>query len=180
VAPSDPTDAELMRLARAGQRDAFARIVGRYQQHLVNLFRRLGAETHGAEDCAQETFLRLYRSLDRYSPMAPFPAYLFTIARHAWIDSRRRSARHEHDEEPVEALEAPAPAGSPTDDRMDLRAALAVLPAHLRVVVVLTVDEGLSYPETAAVLGIPVGTVKSRMFHAVRALREALHAGTER
>jgi RNA polymerase sigma-70 factor (ECF subfamily) len=175
-----PSDIDLALLARGGDREAFAAIVSRHGGRLVNLFRRLGADVHGAEDCAQETFLRLYRSLDRYSPRAPFAAFLYTIARHAWVDWTRRSRRRET--EPVEAIEAKeGPAtGIKVDDRLDLRAAVAALPDHLRLVVVLGIDEGLRYEEIGAVLGIPVGTVKSRMFHAVRALREALHAEAER
>ena len=78
-------------------------------------------------------------------------------------------------------IEAPAKeAGAGADERLDLRAAVAALPEHLRLVIVLGVDEGLAYAEIAGVLGIPEGTVKSRMFHAVRALREALHAEADR
>jgi RNA polymerase sigma-70 factor (ECF subfamily) len=145
----------------------------------VNLFRRLGADAHGAEDCAQETFLRLFRSRERYRPAAPFAAFLYTLARHSWVDWSRRAPRR------TAALAEDAPMQStqekvPIDDRLDLESAVQVLPDHLRWVVLLSVDHGLSYPEIGAVLEIPVGTVKSRMFHAVRKLREALHARSRR
>ena len=65
------------------------------------------------------------------------------------------------------------------DDRLDLQAAVRALPEHLRWALVLNVNQGLSYAEIATVLDIPLGTVKSRMFHAVRKLREALHARLE-
>ena len=176
-------DFELMLRARDGDRAAFARIVSLHQGRLVNLFRRLGADVHGAEDCAQETFLRLYRSLDRYEPRAPFAAFLYTIARHAWVDWSRRKTRQEAQiVQTIGTMDAGLKAAPEAlaDDRLDLRAAVARLPEHLRLVVGLGVEDGLGYAEIAALLGIPVGTVKSRMFFAVRALREALHAGKER
>ncbi len=166
-------DEELMDLSRAGSRDAFGALVRRHQQPLLNFFLRLGADIHGAEDCAQESLLRLYRYRDRYTPSSPFPAFLYTLARHAWIDCSRRRARRAA--VPLERAAAMGSERAP-DDRLDLRAALATLPQKLRMVLVLSVDQGLNLAEIAAVLGIPTGTVKSRMFHAVRRLREVLHA----
>ncbi len=167
------SDAELMDLIRAGQQEAFAALVRRHQQPLLNFFVRLGADIHGAEDCAQEALLRLYRYRDRYAPSAPFTAFLYTLARHAWIDWSRSRARR-----PALPLERAAAMGAerPADDRLDLRAALVALPERLRMVLVLSVDQGLNLAEIAAVLEIPAGTVKSRMFHAVRRLREVLNA----
>jgi RNA polymerase sigma-70 factor (ECF subfamily) len=174
---NEPSDVELMLLVAGGDREAFGTLVRRHQQQLMNLFRRLGADAHGAEDCAQETFLRLFRSRLSYRPSAPFPAFLYTLARHSWVDwSRRRQRRMSVtlDEAPMESDE-----GSVSiDDRLDLEAAVQGLPDHLRWVVLLSVDRGLSYPDVGDVLDIPVGTVKSRMFHAIRRLREALHART--
>lgn len=169
-----------MRLARLGNREAFTGLVRRHQKALMNFFFRLGADVDGAEDCAQETFLRLFRSLDRYRPRAPFGAFLYTIARHSWVDRCRRAARHEA--EPLDTLEqgSPGAGDGSRDDRLDLRQALAALPEHLRMVVILSVDQGLSYAEIAAVLEIPLGTVKSRMHFAIRRLQEALNARTIR
>jgi RNA polymerase sigma-70 factor (ECF subfamily) len=173
-----PSDIDLMRLVSGGDREAFAAIVRRHQRPLVNLFRRLGADAHGAEDCAQETFLRLFRYRMRYRPTAAFAAFLYTLARHSWVDWSRRAARRACsmiDEAMIELDPR-----MPIDDRLDLEAAVRGLPDHLRWVVLLSVDRGLSYPEIGSVLGIPAGTVKSRMFHAVRRLREALHARAPR
>ena len=175
----EPSDIELMLLVAGGDREAFAVLVRRHQGPLMNLFRRLGADVHGAEDCAQETFLRLFRYRLRYRPSAPFLAFLYTLARHSWVDWSRRRPRGVSatlDEAPMESDEE----SISIDDRLDLEAAVQGLPDHLRWVILLSVDQGLSHPEVGAVLEIPVGTVKSRMFHAVRRLREALHARAPR
>ena len=168
-------DADLMALAGRGDRDAFAALVRRHQGRLLGLFRRLGIDAHGAEDCTQETFLRVFRSSSAYRPIAPFQAFLYRLARQSWVDWRRRERRRarvgaaDFDGVPAE------PAGS-LDDHLDLELAVRRLPEHLRWVILLGVEAGLAYAEIGAVLEIPVGTVKSRMFHAVRRLRRTLHA----
>lgn len=171
-----PSDSDLMRLARSGRQEAFAEIVRRHQRALVNRFRRLGVDHHGAEDCAQDTFLRLYRCLRTYRPVAPFGAFLCRLARQAWIDWVRRQTRERAVSLGSAEGSFPAPAEGAVEERLDLRAALASMPEHWKEVVLLSIDEGLTYAEISEVLGIPAGTVKSRMFYAVRWLREALHA----
>lgn len=173
-----PADVELMRLFQAGCQDAFALLVRRHQQPLVNLFLRLGADVHGAEDCAQETFLRLFKYRDKYHATAPFPAFLYTLAHNAWVDWFRRASRWQRSLG-ARAKAAEPTAAPPSDDRLDLDLAVRALSPHLQWVVVLSVNQGLSYAEIAAVLGIPTGTVKSRMFHAIKKLREALHVPVE-
>ena len=171
----EPSDHELMRRFSSGDEGAFTALVHRHQQPLMNFFRRLGVDGDYAEDCAQETFVRLFRYGRRYRPAAPFTVFLYQLARHSWVDWSRRGARWKMSgldgvKEPVtrEAVRV--------DDRLDLAGAIVDLPEHLRWVVVLSVEQGLSYAEIAAVLEIPLGTVKSRMFHGVRRLREALGA----
>jgi RNA polymerase sigma-70 factor (ECF subfamily) len=172
----DPrVDAELMALAGRGDRDAFAALVRRHQGPLLGLFRRLGTDAHGAEDCAQETFLRVFRSSAAYRPIAPFPAFLYRLARQSWLDWRRRELRRGRAGfSDFEGM--PAEPGGSIDDHLDLELAMRALPDHLRWVVLLAVEAGLAYAEIGAALEIPVGTVKSRMFHAVRRLRRTLHA----
>jgi RNA polymerase sigma-70 factor (ECF subfamily) len=167
-------DPDLMALVADGQDGALETIVRRHQRPLVNFFCRLGADGDGAQDCAQETFLRLFRYRDRYRPSAPFGSFLYTLARHAWADWRRRIERRKAVR--LEGEEEPGEEDGTRDERLDLEAALRSLPEHLRWVVTLSVYQGLAYAEIAEVLEIPLGTVKSRMFHAVRRLREALHA----
>jgi RNA polymerase sigma-70 factor (ECF subfamily) len=162
-----------------GDPDAFRLLSERWRPRLVNFCRGLGADLSSAEDGAQETLLRVYRYRRAYRPTAPFPAFLFTLARRAFLDLRRSATRWAdrartgafEDGEP----EPPDPArGLPAADRIDLAGAVAALPRRLRDVVEWGAIRGLPYEQVAVLLGIPVGTVKSRMHHAVRRLRSAL------
>ncbi|MFN0059460.1 MAG: RNA polymerase sigma factor [Planctomycetota bacterium] len=161
----------------AGSGDAFAELVRSHQHALLNLFRRLGADVHSAEDCAQETFVRLYRVREKYRPSAPFASFLYTLARNSWIDYVRARGKWRVST-PDDELFTTGGDGA-WDDRLDLLEAVARLPEATRWVLVLSLQQGLNYAEIADVLDVPLGTVKSRMFYAVRRLREALHARVE-
>jgi RNA polymerase sigma factor (sigma-70 family) len=156
----------------AGDATAFAGLSERWRPRLVNFFRGLGADRDGAEDCAQEALVRVYRYRASYRPASPFPSFLFTLARRSFLDWRRKGVRFPTlaDEE---ARAASVPAAEPAR-RLDLALAVAALPRRLRQVVELGAIRGLAYDRVALLLGIPVGTVKSRMHHAVLRLREAL------
>jgi RNA polymerase sigma-70 factor (ECF subfamily) len=169
------SDARLMELVREGRRDAFVEIVHRYQRILVNFFVRMNASYSTAEDLGQTTFARLYEYRDRYRPSAPLGAFLHTLALHAWVDWTREERRQPEPAD-VETLSRKPKdgGGGRLDDRMDLQAALGSLSEKLRSVVVLTYFQGLSRQDVALVLGVPVGTVKSRLFLAMEELREHL------
>ncbi len=177
-----PDDFALMAAVREGDSAAFRTLSERWRGRLVNFFRGLGADADGAEDCAQEALLRVYRYRDDYRPDHPFPAFLFTLARRAFLDWRRRSSRHE---KRVQSLPDDdrfgAPAGkdpvAEAADRLDLAEAIARLPRRLKDVVELGAIRGLPYHQVSALLGLPVGTVKSRMHHAVKRLRAMLGEG---
>ena len=192
-------DRELMLAARAGSREAFTALVARWEARLLTFFVRQGGDRDLAEDCTQEVFVRLYRARDRYTPEASFATFLFTIARHYWIDvtrarrvrpDLRRTGARDGDRGEGEgedlvnrvADEMPAPPVSAmlADDLVQLRAALAKLPETLRDVVQLGVIEALPYSEVASLLAIPIGTVKSRVHAAVGALRTLLARGASR
>jgi RNA polymerase sigma-70 factor, ECF subfamily len=172
-----------------GESAAFSTLSDRWRPRVVNFLKGLGADLHGAEDCAQETLLRVYRYRHEYRPDVPFPAFLFTLARRSFLDWRRRVVRWSSRSAPLPDDEpglAPtsnesvaADPASVSADRIDLAAALATLPRRLRDVVELGTIRGLAYERVAAVLGIPVGTVKSRMHHAVERLRKALGDGAD-
>jgi RNA polymerase sigma-70 factor (ECF subfamily) len=171
-----------MAALRLGDPGAFDTLSVRWRPRLVNFFRGLGADLHGAEDCAQEALLRVYRYRDAYRPQVPFPAFLFTLGRRSFLDWRRRVVRWGRGTASLSADEpSMAPVGDDATrahaDRIDLAAALATLPRRLRDVVELGAIRGLPYHQVAALLGVPVGTVKSRMHHAVRRLRERLGHG---
>ena len=172
-AGGEPDDFALMAAVQQEQRDAFAVLIRRHQSAVVNLFRRLGAN-HDAEDLAQDTFLRLYRYRLRYRPTAKFTTFLYTLARHAWADHLRRAWKRERiaDRGRVEQADCDAAAQDRARTRLDAQAALDRLPEKLRRVVVLSLYQGLRYEDIAAVLRVPVGTVKSRMFLAMGRLKE--------
>lgn len=173
---TDALDVADMQATANGDRAAFDRILLRHQNFLVNFFRRLGACQGMAEDLAQETFVRLYKWRARYQPTARFVTFLFTLARHAWADSLRMRGRRI-----VMATEWDPDVHDPGRDdsarqdlHLDMQDALLQLEEGQRMVVLLNTFEGLNYAEIGAVLGIPEGTVKSRMFHAMRKLRAYL------
>jgi len=186
------TDEEtrLMQRVAAGDAAAFTALVERVLPRLLGYFRRLGADSALAEDCAQEVLLKIYRVRTRYRARARFITYLFHVARNHWIDVYRHRkagpATVSADAPGKEGeglglsgdLEGSAPAPSAGAEGRELARALeraigALGPEH-REVFVLAQVESLRYQEIANILGIPVGTVKSRMHAAVRQVRERL------
>lgn len=172
-------DADLMlRVCGWDDRDAFAVLVVRHQKKLLNFFIRSGVQYDG-EDLVQQTFLRLYRYRTRYVATAKFTTFLFLLARQVWIDELRRYKRRERLRERLAAephleFDEPAGASAGVAGDLDLARALAALPEGLRQVVELGVYQDLAYADVAEILGIPVGTVKSRMFNALAKLRGLL------
>jgi len=186
--PCDPLAA-----LRAGDPKPFEAFVRSHARTLYAFFRRQGAGLHKAEDLAQEVFLKLHHHAPQYRPDERFAAFALRVARNIWIDDRRRAGARLS----PSSLEPRTPSGVPVplDSRVvsglseepgpfdhavtveegaRLHAALQELAPHHRAVFELGGLEELSYAEVSSLLGIPVGTVKSRMFHALRKLRQAL------
>ncbi|MDI6774870.1 MAG: sigma-70 family RNA polymerase sigma factor [Verrucomicrobiota bacterium] len=168
-------DTELMRLVQRGRQQAFVALVRRHQNALLNFFRAMGVGSD-AEDMAQDTFARLFNYRKRYKPTAKFTTFLYLLARQVRIDGLRKNKRYAGLMEGF-AREREVREDTPRAPRTsgyDLDAALASLPETMRSVVVLNVCRGLKYEEVAEALEIPLGTVKSRMFVALRKLKELL------
>jgi RNA polymerase sigma-70 factor (ECF subfamily) len=170
----------------AGESALFEAFVMAEMGTLLGFFRRLGARPGEAEDLAQDTILKLFRSAHRYQPAGRFQAYAFRAARNVWIDSRRRAGVRERalggsEEGQDDLLDVqPGSEREPFEhlslaERSELleRAVQRLDDAH-RVVFELGVLQELSYAEVSELVGIPVGTVKSRVHNAVRKLREML------
>ncbi|HET6408037.1 MAG TPA: RNA polymerase sigma factor [Chthoniobacteraceae bacterium] len=168
-------DALLMLDAARGSEVAFATIVRSHQQSLVNFFTRMGARSD-CEDLVQETFVRLFRYRQQYRPAARFTTFLYHLARNVWADRGRKIIRFER--LTTEYANERRMAGSGTTPRtgesVDVERALERLSPKLREVIVLNIYQGLRYQEVANVLEIPLGTVKSRINHALAALKEIL------
>ena len=167
-------DIALMLRAKADDLAAFSQLVRKHQNAVMNFFLRSGVY-RDVEDLAQEAFLKLHRARHGYRPSAKFTTFLYLIARQVMIDSIRRGARRAkllegYGKEADAAEDAPAKRG----ERGDAERALASLSPAMRETVVLVVMQGLTHTEAAEVLGVPAGTVKSRISAAMRQMRATL------
>jgi RNA polymerase sigma-70 factor (ECF subfamily) len=137
---------------------------------LLGYFRHQPALAGSAEDLLQDTFVRALKHRDRLETAVSRRAYLFGIARHVGLDALRRVKPD------GEAAELQGISEAPPDERLEsMRAAIAELPPHHREALALKLQQDLSYEEIAEVLDIPVGTVRSRLHHAVLRLRQTLN-----
>jgi RNA polymerase sigma-70 factor (ECF subfamily) len=176
-ARADPErDAQLMAEVAKSSQAAFVELVRRHQNGLLNFFRRMGVHTD-AEDLVQETFLRVFKCRHRYRPTARFTTFLYVLARHVAADHGRRAGRasrlQANLQTDAEAVLAARP--GPPAQGLDAAAALSGLSPKLREVAVLNICQGFKYQEVAEILGIPLGTVKSRINMALRELRKIVH-----
>ncbi len=157
-----------------------------HAESLYRLARRLGASRAEAEDLLQETYLRAVRALERAGPCGNARAWLHRIMRNAWLDGSKWTARHpesgglENDDENAGIDTGRAPLrGDAELERLrgvvsdEIQSALQALPLGAREIVLLDL-EGFTETEVAEIAGCAVGTVKSRLARARRALRERL------
>ncbi len=162
----DEPDPAQVRAAAQGDVEAFTALVRAWQEPVWRFLCHLVGDRTTAEDLTQEVFLRAHRSLHGVRERARFSTWLFAIARNAAIDLHRREVRGGA---VLRLVGAASPAPAPDDD-VALRLGLASLSPKLREALVAVEVLGLPYHEAARVLGVPEGTVKSRTFHARRAM----------
>ena len=180
--PLGEAGADPLEALRRGDTGPFEQLVVARTRTFFGFFRRLGASVEEAEDLTQELFVRLHRSRARYRSRGRVHAFCLRVARNVWIDRcRRAGVRPDSRGTEQELLEhvddgAPEPAGrlEREEERERCRVALGSLPPAQREVVRLSVLEGLSHGEVSSELDVPVGTVKSRLFYALRRLGELL------
>ena len=180
-------DIRIMERIRDDDRQAVVELVDRYQHELVGFFYHQCWDQLLAEELAQDVFVNVYRARHRYQATAKLRTWLYRIAHNLWIDHIRRQ-RHGNislDAQVggaslrlVDVLAAPAGADPDATGGEHITAriqqAVSALPAGQRDVFVLANNQGMKYQDIAEVLGIPEGTVKSRMHSAVRTLRDEL------
>lgn len=178
-----PEDIDLVRRALAGSQDAYRDLLLRYQRPVLSLIRRMIRNSSLAEDLAQEVFLKAFRALASFDQNRKFSSWLFKIAHNTAIDQLRRKELStvplespDRDQTDLVAVLPDASAETPAGraQRRDLAAAIEGAVASLkplyREVVVLRYSEGLTYEEIAAITDLPLGTVKTHLFRARKAM----------
>ncbi len=179
-------DEQLVLRVLGGSEDAFRDLVRRYQRPIFALILRMVRDPADAEELAQEVFVKAYRALDRFDRSKKFSSWLFKIAHNASIDRLRRKRiatvplETSEDEGDLLSVVPDPRAASPAaaTERGELaaafEAALGRLRPAYREVVVLRFQEGLAYEEIAEVTGLPLGTVKTHLHRARKALAREL------
>jgi RNA polymerase sigma-70 factor (ECF subfamily) len=166
------SDEALMLEFQKGSAEAFTELFHRYAQRLYGFFRRRLDHPTRAEELTQDVFVAVLKGATRYEPRALFRTYVYSIAVRMLMAERRRSSR-----EIVDAAQAADPVQpAQSETAAWVRDAVGRLEATEREILLLREYEELSYEEIAQVLGIPVNTVRSRLFRARLALRELLEA----
>jgi len=184
----DP-DAHLMLRVKRGDLEAFEELVNKYKQPVTNLVCRMLGDATEAEDLAQNVFVQVYKSADRYRVSAKFTTWLFTIARNLCLNEIRRRSRH-----PAESLDAPHPERedqplrqfedaktfSPPDALLHgeldqkIQQALSELPENQRLAILLCRQDELSYEDIARVLGCSLSATKSLIHRGRETLKQKL------
>jgi RNA polymerase sigma-70 factor, ECF subfamily len=167
---------EAIEACRRGEREAFDRLVLRYQRDVYRLCYRYVNDHEDANDLAQEVFLKAWRAIGRFRGDSSFSTWLYRIAVNACLNFR--AIRRPATQELPEALADPVPgalARAESDDTARrLRAAIARLPEKQRATLILKVYHDLTHEEVAGILGAAVGTVKANLFHALGNLRRLM------
>jgi RNA polymerase sigma-70 factor, ECF subfamily len=172
-----PTDAELIGLVVAGDRDAFDQIMRNHEDRVFSVCLRIMTSRDLALDATQETFLTVFRKANQFKGNSALGTWIYRIAVNTCYDQLRKGKRRRTEAMPEgfdprdpsaeEALESAAL-------RPEIQAALDQIPTDFRSAIILSDLEGMSLPEVANVLGVPVGTVKSRLFRGRRLLAQRL------
>jgi RNA polymerase sigma-70 factor (ECF subfamily) len=181
---SEPDDVELMRLAGGGDEQAFEQLVERHQNLVIGTVAKMLGGVEGAEDIAQQVFVRVWQSAPRYRPEAKFTTWLLTIVRNLVFNETRRRRRgfvqpFENDDGSVPDIhdlsmrDASAELGE-RELREAIDAAIAALPEAQRMAIILRRFEDMPYEDIAEVLKTSVPAVKSLLFRAREDLRERL------
>jgi RNA polymerase sigma-70 factor, ECF subfamily len=184
----DP-DAALMLRAKRGDREAFASLVDKYKQPVMNFVYRSLRDEIEAEDLAQNVFLQAYRSRGRYRQTAKFSTWLFTIARNLCLNEIRRRSRHpaesieeahaEHEDQPRQQYEDKSQFTPPdkllhAELARKIEEALAELPENQRTAILLCRQDEMSYEEIAEILDCSLSATKSLIHRGRETLKEKL------
>jgi len=186
-------DYKLIKLCLRGKKEAFAKLVDKYNRRVYNLAYRLTSNPEKAKDISQEAFIKIYRSLERYDPAYKFSSWLLKTVSNLCIDYHRsRQTATASLERIIEsgaesAILSDANLKASTEDvieekleQLELRAVIQegieLLPMDYKSVLVLRHIQSLSYKEIAHILNLPMGTIKARIFRARKLLKGYLES----
>jgi RNA polymerase sigma-70 factor (ECF subfamily) len=179
-------DREAVRRVQAGDTEAFEPLVEKYKRKVFRLAYQVLRDQEEALDVAQEAFVKAFRALPAFKGDSAFYTWLFRITMNVALDRKRQRATRAKslgaDDVPPEEWERTATSTDPDPEdvatgaerRERIRKGLDSLSEHHRAIIILSDIEGLQYREIAEVLGIPMGTVMSRLHHARKRLRDVL------
>jgi RNA polymerase sigma-70 factor (ECF subfamily) len=187
---SGVADSDLVVRAIAGREDGFEELVRRYQRPIAAYVYRMVGNYESALDLTQEVFIKIYGSLTRYRSEYKFSTWIYKIAHNAAVDHLRRHSTRAQSltNQSAEGAEydLPLESSKPTPEqeyagkerRGEIETVVRALPAAYRELVILRHSHDMSYDEIAEVTGLPLGTVKNRLFRAREVMRqEFLHRG---
>lgn len=194
----DMSDRDLMRLVVRGDQDAFDLIYVRYKPRLKKFIRNFITDEEAAEDLLQEVFLKVYQNSERYRPSYRFSGWIYRIATNICLNELRRRRTHkvislnqevkvavtDSENEAVELHElipdsyflGPSEAVESSETREQILDALSSLSSVHRQVITMHLWEDMKYEQIAEILNCSVGTVKSRVFYGLKALRGKLES----
>lgn len=167
------TDEELVLRIKNGDEHAFEQLYEAYKGPIANLLYRLCFDRERVDDLMQEIFVRVWRGCQTFRGASKVSTFIFRIAYNHWISESRKPRGRSV---PLAGIEGKDPSDVALGhERMNqVQEAIKQLPENDRIILVMSEYNGLSYEEIGEILGLPVGTVKSRMFYALQHLRDRL------
>lgn len=177
------SDRELVAIAVDGFDGSFEELVRRYQRPIAAYVYRMVGNYESALDLTQEIFIKVYNSLNRYRAEFKFSTWIYKIAHNAAVDHLRRSSTREQSlvagtesdsfELPIESSHlTPEQESERKERRGEIESVVRALPANYRELIILRHSQDLSYEEIVEVTGLPLGTVKNRLFRAREMMRQ--------
>ena len=177
------TDRDLVASAVSGVEGSFEELVRRYQRPISAYVYRMVGNYESALDLTQEIFIKVYNSLNRYRSEFKFSTWIYKIAHNAAVDHLRRTATREQSlvvgsegeqfDLPIESGRlSPEQESEQRERRVEIETVVRALPANYRELIILRHSQDLSYEEIVEVTGLPLGTVKNRLFRAREMMRQ--------
>jgi RNA polymerase sigma-70 factor, ECF subfamily len=177
------TDTDLVATAINGAEGSFEELVRRYQRPISAYVYRMVGNYESALDLTQEIFIKVYGSLRKYRSEFKFSTWIYKIAHNAAVDHLRRSSTREQSlmnggdgdqfELPIECRRlSPEQESERKERRVEIESVVRALPANYRELIILRHSQDLTYEEIVEVTGLPLGTVKNRLFRAREMMRQ--------